>query len=520
LQSHLRALEVSAASNTQRRKAVVSNPFYWKANSITLEFRDYLEGLPPERRKFLETHASEFVKEFGRPNPKLSTLADRELLKEKARLVSVHAYQLCRERRHDEAERAIKSAKGVVLKLRKKGTRCNAVMGALFYAESKLLRDRGQYSECEKRLSKAIGHYSVWVIDNPDDPKNIQKNIRLASYKIATFLGDIAWCKNSRGFCTEALALINAARLLIFQTGWELDKASLDVIYADVVRASARPGAKRLKEAETIVRKSYETFQKYSHERMMSRTAFALALLNYYGDELHEAEKNLEEVERFSGQAGDTKWLVNCWNLTARIRIKQEKADEALSLLSKSIAGAEREKLKNQLVVANIVKAEAHCALENYEEAIQSLNKARKENEKRIGAGEEASVERNEGWILLTLADTHLSNDNFIQAKDCLERGERLNSVRELKWLQDKAKHIRQALAARSPKTENFTITNNPGSLIWEEYKDDLAVWLMNQAKLRKGAKGDKEIAAMLGRSTRWIGQVRGRMKKRKKPLT
>lgn len=518
LQSHLRALEDSTVNNPQRREAVVNNPFYWKAISISLEFRDYLEVLPPERREFLETHASEFLKEFSNPTLKLSTLAERELLKEKSRLVSVHAYQLCRERRHDDAEHAIKSARGMVSKLRKKGTRCNAVMGALFYAESKLLRDQGQYSECEKKLSKAIGHYSVWVMDHPDDPKNIQKNICLASYKIATFLGDIAWCKNSRGFCTEALALIDAARLLIFQTGWELDKASLDVIYADVVRASVRTGAKRLKEAKVIVENSYATFKKYSHERMMSRSTFALALLNYYGDELQEAELNIDEVEKFSEQAGDTKWLVNCWNLRARIRIKQNKADEALSLLSRSIAEAKPEKLKNQLVVANIIKAEAYCTLENYKEAIRALDKARKANEERIGEGYEASVERNEGWILLTLAHAHLLNDDLIQAKTCLERGERLNSVRELKWLQHKARHIRQDLVARSPKTENFIIANNPDSLIWEEYKDDLAVWLMNQARLRKGARGDKEIAAMLGRSPRWIGQVRGRIKKRKKP--
>lgn len=506
LESHLRALG----------EDVVNDPLYWKAVSMSLEFREYLEVLPPERRELLETQASEFVEEFRNPASELSTLAERELLKEKARLISVHAYQLCRERRHDAAKQAIESAKSMVLKLRRKGTRCNAVMGALFYAESKLLRDRGQYSECEKKLSRAIGYYSVWVMDDADAPENIEKNVRLASYKIATFLGEIAWCKNSRGFCTEALALINAARLLIFRTGWELDKAGLDLIYADVVRASVSPGAKRLTDAISIVKKSYGVFEKYSHERMMSRSAFALALLNYYGGDLQEAELSLGKVKQLAEQAGDTKWLVNCWNLSARISIKQGKPDEALSLLSKSIAGAERERLKNQFVVANIVKAEAHGLLGNYKEAIRALDKALKENEKRIGEGNEASVERNKGWILLTRAQTHLLNDDIIRAKTWLERAERLNSVRELKWLQEKARELKREVAARMPK--DFIIANDADSLNWGKHANDLAAWLISQAQLQKGAKGGREIAAELGIDPKWLGQLKGRIKKKRKP--
>lgn len=106
---------------------------------------------------------------------------------------------------------------------------------------------------------------------------------------------------------------------MIRPTEWELDKANLDLIYADVVRTTARTGAKemRLREAISIAEHSYATFERHAHERMVSRSAFTLALLNYYVDDFREAELRLEEVERFSGRpkgtrAGDAKWLANC----------------------------------------------------------------------------------------------------------------------------------------------------------------------------------------------------------------
>jgi hypothetical protein len=167
-------------------------------------------------------------------------------------------------------------------------------------------------------------------------------------------------------------------------------------------------------------------------------------------------------------------------------------------------------------VVANIIKAEAHCLSGNSKEAIRSLDKARKANEERIGEGYEASVERNEGWILLTLARAHLLNDHFIQARECLERGERLNCVRELKWLQEKAKEIREDVAARSPKTKNFNIANNPDSLRWDKHIDDLLLWLIDQAKIQKGAERDKEIADKLGIDPKWLGRLLSRIEKKR----
>lgn len=518
LQSHFFELQSFLSSLGD---SMADDPLYWKAVSVSLEFRDYLEGLLPESRAWLGARAEEFLEEFGRvldecrrAGLKLSTPADPELLKEKARLVSVYAQQLCRARRYKEAEGAIKTARRLLLRvLRPKGTRCHTVLGALAYAESKLLRDRGHYEECEKKLSRAIDYYSVWVTDRSDAREDIARDIALASYKVAIFLGDSAWCKNSRGLCADALAFINAARFLIQPTGWELGKASLDLIYADVVRALAGTGADRLGEAATIAERSYDKFKEHAHKRMTARSAFTLALLNYYGDNVCAAEEKLDEVEQFSTQAGDTKWLANCWNLRARVRLEQAKPEEALSLLSRSIADAGRAGLKNQLVVAYIVKAEAHCRLRDYEEALASLDEAREENEKRIRAGYEASIERNKGWILLSLAQTYLLSEEIGQAWVCLGEAERLSSVRELKWLHEKARQIRRVLEGGS---KDFVIERGIERLNWEEHADDLAAWLIYQAELQTGSKENKKVAAQLGIHHRRLGQLKSRIKKKR----
>lgn len=145
-------------------------------------------------------------------------------------------------------------------------------------------------------------------------------------------------------------------------------------------------------------------------------------------------------------------------NLNARVRVKQREAGAALSLLGESIAVAEKQKLKSQLVVAYIVRAEAHCLLGEYEEAVASLDKANRENEKRVGEGQEPSIERNKGWILLSLARAHLSNGDLGLARMYLLKGEHLDGVRELKWLGEKAAQLRRDLLARS---KDFVISRS-----------------------------------------------------------
>lgn len=153
---------------------------------------------------------------------------------------------------------------------------------------------------------------------------------------------------------------------------------------------------------------------------------------------------------------------MNCLTLLARIRIKQGKAADGLSFVRESINEAETARLKNQLVVAHIVKGEAWCLLENYEEAAESFDEARKLNERRIGEGIEVSSERNKGWILLSIAHMHLLKDDVRQARIYLERWEQLDGV-ELQGLQEKAEQIRQEVEARS--SEDFTIVSLTDSL-------------------------------------------------------
>ena len=498
LQSHLKLLAGA------RGKRVADSPLYLKSLSVSLEFRDYLEELPYEHFQVLTVYAETFLNEFnGGGDLKVATYNERVLLKEKARLISIYANQLRRQHRYEEAARAVKSAIHVVVDvLRPRGMQCNTVLGGLYYVESKLLRDAGDLRGSEKKLTAAIECYSAWVTEkeNGDNPKNVQ----LAYYKIAIFLGSIAWSKNSRGLRTDALTLINVARLLILPTEWEMDKAHFDLIYADVERAFL--GSEQLGKAIIIADHSYSTFKRHHHNRMMSRAAYTSALLSFYANDLYPAEAKLNEVEDFSTVSGDIKWLINCWTLRARIKNKQREASEALSWATMAIDAAFDAKLMNQRIVAHIVKSEAECLLGDYAEAMESLYEAGRLNERRIGAGIEVSSERNRGWILLSLANAHLLNNDLGKAKHLLDEWKGLDSV-EVKWLDEIASGIQQALDERLPK--DFVIERGTDTLSWRKRQNALAAWLINQAELHTGSKENEVIAKALGISTRRLGQLR-----------
>ncbi|HEV7906064.1 MAG TPA: hypothetical protein VGO96_19645, partial [Pyrinomonadaceae bacterium] len=507
LQSYLHRIKQSLTDTAIRK-----DPLYLKAISVSFEFRDYLEELSVNDRTHLGILGTDFLQEFRRKDlkSKVSTPEGQELLKEKARLVSVYANQLRRQHsrktntdalNHETATKAVRSAIRVIEKLlQPENVPCHTVLGGLLYVESKLLRHQGQYKQSEEKLTKAIDYYTRWVAANSSEP-----NIQLASYKIAQFLGNIAWSKNSRGFCTDALALINAARRLI-PPEWELDIAHLDLIYADVERALEKTDSTRFKEAISIVNDSYATFKNHRHRRMMSRSAFASALLNFYAGNLEEAELKLNEAEGFSKKTDDAKWLANCGTLRARILIKQKKAEDALTFLSRSIELAAHDKLTNQLVVAHIVKGEALSFLGNYGEALESFDKARKHNEERIGHGIEVSSERNKGWILLSVADTHLRNNDVMQAKTYLERWGQLSEV-ELEWLKEKADKIRKEVEERS--SQHFIIDSNTDSLDLKKHTKQLRLWLTNRAKLQTGSEKKKDIAKALGVSDSWLRRLK-----------
>ncbi len=501
LQSYLHDLRKEGGDS-----ALAADPLTLKALSISLEFREYLEGLPYDSRRLLAGLAHQFLDEFRAGSHKVSTGNEREMLKEKVRLVTVYANHLRRPPgppRLGEATDAVRAAKDVVLDvLRESGPQCHTLLGGLCYVESKLLRHYGLYRECERLLTEAAAHYTTWVTEVTHDPKDVQ----LASYKIATFLGDIAWCRNSRGFSTDALTLINAARLLILPTGWQFDKANLDLIYADVERSLAGTNAKRLREAVKIINRSYEVFNKHPHERMKARAAYESARLNFYGDNLEAAERMLARAKRAYAKERNVKWLVNCSTQGGRIKVKQGKAEEALNDLQWSIDTAHAAGLMNQYVVAQTVKGEAHCALGEYDQALKALDTARRYNEKRIGAGIEVSSERNRSWILLSLAETHLRSGDIGAAKKCLKEWGRLGGV-ELVWLREKAQRLADEI--EGVKMKDFVIESGTDELHWKKRSAELGQWMVGQAMLKTQSEKYADLSRVLKVSEKTVGKLK-----------
>lgn len=501
LQFHLR----KSLSELKKEKA----PVLYKALSISLEFRDYLSGLSEKERASLQDMSRELLAGIRKQN-KLSGERESELLKEQLRLICVHANQCYRESNLTRTQRIIDNLKDAIDEKLKGVNKCRTLLGSIYYLEGKVLRNTGQYPACEKRLSDSIEFYTDWTRDHAS-----LEDLTLASYKNAMSLGGIAWCKNMRGFSSDALTIINAARLLILPTEWELDKAHLDLIYADISRTFASEKSADLKDAITIAQHSYDVFDRHPHERLRSRAAFTLALLHYYAGEYQAAEDFLQTVGSFSIQKKEARWHANALILLARIRNKQGEFRAALEqLLPEAIDKAQAGGLDDRVVVAYIVKSESYLGLNQHRLAIEALTKAQNVNDRRGGKDKAVNSERNKGWIFLNFAMTYLQDGDVATSKLYLDKWDDLGGIK-YQWLNDFAEQIRREHTFAFPL--DFVIKKDTESLNWEENKSELACWLIEMAKHRTRSLKNVTLAKEMGLSTRSFGQIRSLCEERAK---
>jgi hypothetical protein len=484
-------------------------PVLYKALSISFDFRDYLGVLSLKEKDLLRRNSEELLTEI-RKRKNLSDERQRELLKEQIRLLCVYANQCYRESDFRRAQRIINTLKETIDEKLKAKNKCRTVLGSIYYLEGKLLRNTGQYPACEKSLSDSIESYTDWTRDN-----NSLEDLTLSSYKNAMSLGGIAWCKNMRGFSRDALTLINAARLLVLPTEWELDKAHLDLIYADISRTFASEKSVELKDAIAIAQHSYKVFDHHPHERLRSRAAFTLALLHYYAGDYQTSEDFLKIVEAFSIEKKEARWHANALILLARIRNKQKRFRDALNkLLPEAIDKAEADGLDDRVVVAYIVKSESHLGLNQRREAVEALTKAQNINDRRSGRDNAVNSERNKGWIFLYFALAYLQDGDLATSKLYLDKWYDLEGIK-YQWLNDFAEDIRREHASAFPI--DFVIKKDTDTLDWEVNKNKLACWLIEMAKRRTNSAKNTILAKELGLSTRTLGEFRKACEKRVK---
>lgn len=496
LQENFLKLQFHLRKNVSRFKKE-RPPAYYKALSISLEFRDYLGALSGKEKGKLAEAAHELLKDVRRPHIP-SDPVKREQLKEQIRLICVHANQLYRDGEYYKARDITDTLKSAIDKRLRASNKCRTVLGGIYYIEGKVLRNTGNYPACEKSLSESIEVYTDWTRDNSSP-----ENITLASYKNAMSLGGIAWCKNMRGFNRVALTLINSARLMILPTEWELDKAHLDMIYADISRTFAGENDPALTDAIAVARSAYKVFDAHPHERLRSRAAFTLALLNFYAGEYGEAEDYLKIVKDFSSQKNEARWLANAHILLARIRNKQGAYSTALEqLLPVAIKKAEESGLDDREVLAYIVKSESLLGLGQHREAIEALGEAQKVNDRASGREKEVGSERNKGWIFLSFADAHLRRGEFGASRYYLDQWHELRGI--------KYKSLLDSAAALEQKhiTSDFVISRGITDFSWEKRKDELARWLIQLAKSKSKTDDKDTLAKKLKITTKTLGQL------------
>ena len=114
--------------------------------------------------------------------------------------------------------------------------------------------------------------------------------------------------------------------------------------------------------------------------------------------------------------------------------------------------------------------------------------------------------ERNRAWILLSQAEAHLSVNEVGRAKKCLKEWKSLGVV-ELRWLIDKADEVSHRVEVYESQT--FTIESEPHGLDWKRRRAELASWLIEQARKHTGSEKKKDLADMLGITTKTLGVLK-----------
>ena len=484
-------------------------PLFYKALAMSLDFREYVGRLSDDHKTRLSRIAKALLREIQKP-VELLTDTEKERLKEQIRLLCVYANQLYRDG-DPKVLSTIDTLKTVIAKRLGPNYKCRTVRGSLHYLEGKVLRNQGRYSDCEKAVSEAIEVYTDWTRDNREP-----NDLALANYKNAMSLGTIAWCKNMRGFNRDALNLINAARLLIRPTTWELDKAHLDMIYADIKRTflgRSRLDRLALSDAIKIAQRSYVVFDTHPHKRLRSRAAFTLALLNFYAENYPRSEQLLMEVEAYSREQHEARWHSNALILQARIKNKKEEYPAALDLLSKAIDEAKGEGVYDRVVVACIVKGESHLGLTQYQEAVNALLKAQKVNDQPGGKHEAVNSERNKGWICLVFASVYWANGELAQSRYYLDEWHKLRGIRYQVLTELAADLELKHQAALS----DFVIGKDVENLKWLAHRSALAKWLTERATLRTNSNVRKTLAKELGISPKALSGLIGADANRRK---
>lgn len=429
--------------NSQRyNSSLRGNPLFFKSYCLVYEFYDYWGAAESIAKDlWLENEVKLLSTELHR-----SRDCDPDLLKERIRLISVYANGLYRQGHYEKALTWLALGEDA---LKKQNISTPSVLGGLKYIRAKIKRQQGYYRECEYLFAEASCCYA-----DSAESRQSEEGRLLAEQKNALALGGLARSKARRGKSMEALAFVQAARTKLRLTPWHLNRAHLDLIYADIIRTLAGTDKKKLDEAASIAKQALAVFKATRHQRLVFNATFLLGLIHYYSGELAQAEAAARNVSRYAAKTKNARWQVNGLMLQARTQLKmgqRSKASDSLDAAEALVKDAPENISPDQKAECLIIKGEVLASMqgngkEHYEKAETSFRAAVKILKK--GRADGSFVELNQktlGWAYLNLMESSLQLDNYVDAAGYFIRLRELNEV-EPKWLHEKAAEMKARL--------------------------------------------------------------------------
>jgi len=429
--------------NSQRyNSSLRSNPIFFKSHCLVYEFYDCWGAADSVARdSWLENEVKQLSSELRRLRD-----IEPDLLKERIRLISVYANGLYRRGQYEKALTWLGIGEEV---LQNHNISSPSVLGGLKYIRAKIKRQQGYYRECEYLFAEASCCYAESA-----ESRQSEEGRLLAEQKNALALGGLARSKARRGQTMEALAFVQAARTKLRLTPWHLNRAHLDLIYADIIRTFAGSDKKKLDEAASIAKQALAVFKATRHQRLVFNATFLLGLIHYYSGELAQAEAAARNVSRYSAKTKNTRWQLNGLMLQARTQLKMaqlSKATDSLEAAEALIKDAPENISPDQKAECLIIKGEVLASMESdrkepHEKAEMSFRAAVKILKK--GRADGSFVELNQktlGWAYLNLMESSLQLDNYVDAAGYFIRLHELDEV-EPKWLHEKAAAMKARL--------------------------------------------------------------------------
>ena len=178
---------------------------------------------------------------------------------------------------------------------------CLGSRGEIAYALARVYRQQQKFVSAQREFEIAIelyGDRASFRSQYSDHYKDHKSDKQFSQHKIATIMAlGISWCHYTQGALSTAIsANLVPGRLLLSQSGDELNRCYADVIYASAVRARGDE-KDALAYSERAVREAREVFLKNGHRHYTSGADLELALIALAQGKTSDAEAWLNQTD-------------------------------------------------------------------------------------------------------------------------------------------------------------------------------------------------------------------------------